>query len=192
MNTSEASFGSNTPAAGNGTRRWRKELLAFKLPERRDQDPDLKTSSDFLTHLGKKIAGMKIGDHQVMSHKCVRDGQLSQEEVGRCVHHNQARKMSEDVFSGGDWETGLAKDDDVKRKAPSPQVHQTPDFSEKLSWLLAYKSTQSLSRVTGHRHSQTAKCSLALGKLECNLLCQAMYTNVHFHSVCQVLARTAH
>ncbi|CAK9254750.1 unnamed protein product [Sphagnum jensenii] len=62
-----------------------------------------------------------------------RRGQLSQEEVGRCVHHNQARKMSEDVFSGGDWETGLAKDDDVKRKAPSPQVHQTPDFSEKLS-----------------------------------------------------------
>jgi hypothetical protein len=116
VHTSEASSGSNTPAAGNGTRRRRNELLAFKLPERRDQDPDLKTSSDFLTHLGKKIAGMKIGDHQVMSHKCVREGQLSQEEVGRCVHHNRARKMSADVCNGGDWETGLAEDDDVKRK----------------------------------------------------------------------------
>ncbi len=85
-----------------------RSCVAFKLPERRDQDPDLKTSSDFLTHLGKKFAGMKIGDHQVMSHKCVREGQLSQEVVGRCVHHNRARKMSEDVFSGGDRETGLA------------------------------------------------------------------------------------
>jgi len=32
-----------------------RSCVAFKLPERRDQDPDLKTSSDFLTHLGKKI-----------------------------------------------------------------------------------------------------------------------------------------
>jgi hypothetical protein len=31
MHTSEASSGSNTPAAGNGTRRRRKELLEFKL-----------------------------------------------------------------------------------------------------------------------------------------------------------------
>ncbi len=94
----------------------KKGVARVQAPERRDQDLDLKTSSDFLTHLGLKFAGMKIGDHEVMSHKCVREGQLSQEEVGRCVHHNRARKMSEDVFGGGDWETGFAEDDDVKRK----------------------------------------------------------------------------
>jgi hypothetical protein len=49
-----------------------------------------------------------------------------------------------------------------------------------------------LCRVSGQRHLRSAKCSLASGKLECNLLCQPMYTST-FHLVfCQVLATTAH
>ncbi len=111
MHTFEASSGSNTPAAGNGTRR-RKELLGFKLQKGETRIPIWRHRLISWLMSAKKLLRWR----SVTTKWCLTNVWQRGSWARKKSEDVSITTESEDVFSGGDWETGLAEDEDVKRK----------------------------------------------------------------------------